>query len=276
MPEPSFDTPLFIQEKNEATVDITVTPFFYNDDRSPTYSRQPPAGVTPLTLIGTDPSMAVGYEHAVATVLDVKPSPPWSIATQLGIAVQQVVFEPLWVTREIAAAFGVTLVEPGQAIQITSPVTTLQQIEYEYGAFAAHWSPYQGTGNTLLRVVCADLEHHDFPHIFTSTDPAQPLVISVGRYWPERGKIRPADLWVPRNSALYIPPMPAQKNPACIDLHGNRNSARACWGGLAQNSIVTHTLLQNKTAISIGTETLLPPCMSDPRLSAKRLRPEGA
>jgi hypothetical protein len=69
-------------------------------------------------------------------------------------------------------------------------------------------------------------------------------VISVGRYWPRLGRIRLADLWVPRGSALYIPPKPALDNPECVDLHNNRNSARACWGNIHQGSITTHTLLQ--------------------------------
>jgi len=131
-------------------------------------------------------------------------------------------------------------------VLLSSPVVELQQIEYEYGVFAGHWSPYQNTGNTLLSVVCTDLEHHNFPHVFASTDATQPLVTSVGRYWPKLGKICLADLWVPRGSALYIPPKPASPSLACIDLHNNRNSARACWGDIRQNSIVTHTLLQNE------------------------------
>ena len=174
-----------------------------------------------------------------------KPTPPYGTETQLGFAAEEVVYAPMWVTRDVAAAFGITLVEPGQAVALSSPVVELQQIEYEYGVFAGHWSPYQDTGNKLLSVVCTDLEHHDFPHIFASTDQAQPLVISVGRYWPKLGKIRLADLWVPRGSALYIPPKPALLGAEVIDLHNNRNSAHACWGNIRQNSITTHTLLQN-------------------------------
>lgn len=244
MPDNQFDAPLFIKEIFETAVDTANTPIFFNDGGSPVYLSQPPAGVTPIEPVATNPALAMGNEYAVAQVLGVKPTPPYGIETQLGFAATQVDFAPLWATRDVAAAFGITLVEPGQAVRLSSPVTGLHQIEYEYGVFAGHWSPYQGTGNTLLSVVCTDLEHHDFPHVFASTDPAQPLVISVGRYWPGLGKIRLADLWVPRGSALYIPPKPATPGAECIDLHNNRNSARACWGDIRQGSIVTHTLLQ--------------------------------
>ena len=49
---------------------------------------------------------------------------------------------------------------------------------------------------------------------------------------------------VPRGSALYIPPKPSHPDAECIDLHNNRNSARACWGHLGRESLVTDTLLQ--------------------------------
>jgi hypothetical protein len=166
------------------------------------------------------------------------------VETQLGFLGYEIEYEPMWATRQAAAAFGITLVEAGQAVELSSPVATISQVEYEYGVFAGHWSPYQGTGNQLLSIVCTDLEHHDFPHIFASTDPTLPLVISVGRYWPKEDRIRLADLWVPRGSALYIPPKPALLGQQCVDLHNNRNSARACWGHLRQNSLTTHTLLQ--------------------------------
>lgn len=245
MPDANFDAPLFIKTIHATAVDIVKTPFFYNDGGIPTYVSQLPAGIAPLTPAITNPAMAAGNEYLVADVRGVRPTPPYGIETQLGFAADEVAFAPLWATRDIAAAFGITLVEPGQAVMLSSPVAELEQIEYEYGIFAGHWSPYQNTGNTLLSVVCTDLEHHNFPHVFASTDPTQPLVISVGRYWPKLGKIRLADLWVPRGSALYIPPKPASGNLECLDLHNNRNSARACWGDIRQNSIVTHTLLQS-------------------------------
>jgi hypothetical protein len=245
MPGTHLDAPLFIRDVSEIQVDTAATPFFYNDGGTPVYLNKPPEGLTPLTPAATDPALAMGNEYAVAGTLGVKPTPPWGVETQLGFACGQVEYAPLWATREVAAAFGITLVAPGQVVQVSSPVAALQYVEYEYGVFAGHWSPYQGTGDALLSVVCTDLEHHDFPHVFASTDPAKPLVISVGRYWPALGRIRLADLWVPRGSALYVPPKPASSDPAAVvDLHNNRNSARACWGDIRQGSVTTHTLLQ--------------------------------
>ncbi|SMC18310.1 hypothetical protein SAMN02745857_00525 [Andreprevotia lacus DSM 23236] len=245
MSEMIFETPVFIKEIRETAVDTVKTPFFYNDGGVPTYLSELPTGITPLVPAVTNPAMAMGNEYIVADVMGVKQTPPYGVETQLGFAASEVAFAPLWATRDVAAAFGITLVEPGQAVMLSSPVVELQQIEYEYGVFAGHWSPYQDTGRSLLSVVCTDLEHHNFPHVFASTDPTQPLVTSVARYWPKLGVIRLADLWVPRGSALYIPPKPASAQLECIDLHNNRNSARACWGDIRQNSIVTQTLLQN-------------------------------
>lgn len=241
-----LDAPVFIKEKHEVTVDISKTPFLYNKKGSPTYVKKPPKGVTPLVPAPTDPNVAIGREYVVSEVVGVKKTPPYGVETQLGFIADEVVFEPMWATRDVAAAFGITLVEPGQVVPLSSPVVKLSQIEYEYGVFAGHWSPYQNTGNQLLTVVCTDLEHHNFPHVFASIDPSLPLVISVGRYWPKLRKIRLADLWVPRGSALYIPPKPALPDQECLDLHNNRNSARACWGSLEQFSLTTDTLLQAK------------------------------
>lgn len=244
MPNNRLDAPQFEVEKRSQPVSLAQTPFFFNDGGHPTYLAALPDGVEPLQPAPTDPAMAIGREHVVSEVLGVKPTPPYGVENQLGLVAGPVVYEPLWVTPMIAAAFGITLVKPGDAVRLASPVSDLSQVEYEYGVFAGHWSPYQGTGNRLLSVVCTDLEHHDFPHVFASTDPHAPLVISVGRYWPALGRIRLADLWVPRGWALYIPPKPAVPGQACIDLHNNRNSARACWGDIHREGVTTHTLLQ--------------------------------
>lgn len=239
-----LDPPMFELEKFAQPVSLAQTAFFCNDGGRPVYLAELPPGVEPLEPAPTDPDLAMGREHLVSEVIGLKPTPPYGVQTQLGLLPGQVAYEPLWVTRDTAAAFGITLVKPGQAVRLDSPVQDLSQVEYGYGVFAGHWSPYQDTGNRLLSVVCTDLEHHDFPHVFASTDPLLPLVISVGRYWPRLGRIRLADLWIPQGFALYIPPKPAIPGQACIDLHNNRNSARACWGDVAHDRITTHTLLQ--------------------------------
>lgn len=239
-----LDAPIFEVQKSEITVDISATPFFYNDNGSPSYLKTLPAGITPIVPAAIDPTLSKGHACRVTGIASIKENPPYGQETQLEFEGDEIVFEPMWATRENAAAFGITLLEPGQALALASPVAKLAQVEYQYGVFAGHWSPYQNTGNQLLTVVCSDFEYHDFPHIFASTDPHQPLVISVARYWPQQGVIRLADLWVPQGSALYIPPQVNSPVSACIDLHNNRNSARACWGSLQQYSVTTHTLLQ--------------------------------
>jgi len=246
MPQEYLAPPVFEIQKGEIEVDISQTPYFYNDAGAPSYVKDVPFGSILLNPAPTDPCVAIGREYVVSEIVGVKPTPPYGIETQLGFVADEVIVEPMWATRDVAAAFGITLVEPGQIVPISSPVKKLAQCEYEYGVFAGHWSPYQNTGNQLLSVVCTDLEHHDFPHIFASTDANLPLVISVGRYWPKLCKIRLVDLWVPRGSALYIPPKPAFAEQECVDLHNNRNSARACWGHLNQNSVTINTLLQTE------------------------------
>ena len=147
-----LDAPVFIIEKHETAVDISQTPFFYNDDGCPTYVKELPSGVMPLVPATTDPSVAIGSEYVVSGVIGVKQTPPYGVETQLGFVADKVAFEPMWATRDIAAAF-VTLVEKGQVVPLSCPVNELSQIEYEYGVFAGHWSPYQNTGNQLLTVV---------------------------------------------------------------------------------------------------------------------------
>ncbi|PWW04614.1 hypothetical protein [Mangrovibacter plantisponsor] len=244
MSDAHFAPPLFIQEKNEEDINLALTPWFCNTPNGPVWVAEPAPEIVRVEAAPDNPATAIGTPYVVADIVKVTPNPPWGTETQLGFSAAEVVFEPFWATPAIAAAFGATLIQPGQAIQISSPVSPLQYVEYDYGVFAGHWSPYQGTGNTLLTVSCTDLEHHDFPHVFASTDPLQPLVVSVGRYWPEQSIIRVADLWVKQGDALYIPPKPALPNQVCLDLHNNRNSALACWGNIQQNSITTHTLLQ--------------------------------
>lgn len=163
----------------------------------------------------------------------------------MAFAASEVVYEPLWATWEVAAAFGITLIEPGQGLRMQSPIRHLENTPFEYGMFAGHQCPYLDDKERLQMqaTVCTDLEHHDFPHVFSSVDPQLPLVISVARYWPARDRIFLADLWVPRGKLLYVPPRPKTEGAAYIDLHGNRNSALACWRGGAQKSVQTLTLL---------------------------------
>lgn len=271
-----FESPLLDRVKGEIEINITQTPYFYNDAGRPTYLTTLPDGIEPLKLATTHSKYKIGHEYNVPHVLGTKVEPPYGEQTQLEFDVdkQEFEYEPMWATRENAAAFGITLIEKGQAIEIHSPVATLSHIEYEYGVFAGHWCPYletdkkTGEGKTLFSFVCTDLEHHNFPHVFASTDRELPLVVSVARYWPKKGKIYLADLWVPVGQALYIPPKPRIPDQQYIDLHNNRNSARACWGQLDKNTLRTHTMLQkdgyfywywNKKPTVHGQLPILPP-----------------
>ena len=244
MPNNRFDAPALEITLQTASVTLSKTPYLHNDGGVPRYVEAPPPGAVLIPTMPTDPRQAIGREHVVPDIISTTNNAPYGIETQIAIEAETVGYDPIWATRTTAAAFGITLVKPGEAVHIDSPVDELSQNEYEYGVFAGHWSPYQGTGDELLSMVITDLEHHDFPHVFAATDPAIPLVISVARYWPHRGVMRCADLWVPQGQMLYIPPKPHIPDAEVVDLHNNRNSARAAWGQLSPRSITTHTLLQ--------------------------------
>lgn len=240
----NFDPPLFMREGTKVSVDLARTPYFGNIGGHPAYFEKLPDGVTELLPASHNPDVALGNEYQVQALSPEMPDPNFGDQTRLIFEVPQVEYKPLPATRENAAAFGFTLVEAGQGICIDPHVPLLTQVDYEYGMFAGHRSPYQGTGYQLLGSVCTDLEYHEFPHVFASVDPHLPLVISVGRYWPNSNKICLADLWVPCGSALYSPSRFKPTEPQCLDLHGNRNSALACWPGIQRSSIHTKTLLR--------------------------------
>lgn len=248
MAQEFFDPVLFIKEDAPAAIDLSRTPFFCNIDGHPHYLAEPPTGVKVLEAAAVDPKVAIGKEYSVLSATTTHPDPKYGNQTRLEFLADQVEYEAIQVTPKDAAAFGMTLIEPGQGVFITSPQPLLALVDYEYGMFAGHRSPYEGTGYRLLGKVCTDLEHHEFPHIFTSIDPHLPLVVSVGKYWPETQKIRLADLWIPRGKALYVPPRPNLLGQACLTLHGNRNAALACWPGAGRTSVRTQTLLQTENS----------------------------
>jgi hypothetical protein len=120
---------------------------------------------------------------------------------------------------------------------------------YTYGVFAGHQSPYIGSDRNreLLSVNATDLEYHAFPHFFCSQD-SLPLVISVARWRAAAREIALADLWVPSGNILYVPPKTFSTN--YVDMHGNRNSAYACWGIDGKSSLQTETALGNDKVFS--------------------------
>ncbi|MEX8192985.1 hypothetical protein [Comamonas guangdongensis] len=246
MAQEYFDPVLFIKEGAKTPIHLSRTPFFCNLGGFARYFEVPPSGVQLLEPSISDPMVALGNRYGVRSATTEPTDPRYGEQTRLEFLADQVEYRPLWATSDTAAAFGMTLAEPGQGIRITSPQPCLSLVDYKYGMFAGHRSPYLGTGYRLLPKVCTDLEHHDFPHVFAAVDPHLPLVISVARYWPQRQEICLADLWLPRGKALYVPPRPRSSEQSCLDLHGNRNSALACWQGLGQTSVRTQTLLQTE------------------------------
>ena len=221
-----------------------------NDRGHPTYLASLGAGIHLITESPTNAKMTMGNHYAVPSEISTKIT-NWGEQTELEFEGQHFEFMPLVASKETAAAFGITLVQAGEAIQIHSNQKRLSEIHYEYGMMAGHCFAYLDggkpdcSGKTLFPFVATDLEHHDFPHIFSATDQDQlPLVISVGRYFPNLGKIYLADLWVNPGDVLYIPAKPKYSNPEFIDLHNNRNAALACWRGDSNKStLTTHSLL---------------------------------
>ncbi len=245
MSQKNFDPPLLIGESEGSPVDTVARPYVCNILGKPQFVHALPTGVVELQPVGANPEVCWGRSYQVRGTEPSPPDPRYGEQTKMEFDAHEVEYEPLWATREAAAAFGITLIEPGQGLCMRSPIQVLDDTPFEYGMFAGQQCPYlpQTERFQLQPTVCTDLEHHDFPHVFSSVDPHLPLVISVGRYWPQRAKIFLADLWVPRGMALYMPPRPKIPDAAYIDLHGNRNSALACWRGGTQKSVQTRTLL---------------------------------
>jgi len=247
-----FTAPLLDQTLQEIDVDISAQPYFYNNGGTPEFLADLSDAIELISASSTNASMSMGHVYAVPEEIETIQT-DWGEQTQLAFAGNTFEFMPLKATPETAAAFGMTLVKAGQAIAVVATEQMLSQIEYRYGMMAGHFFPYDSsqanlTEKTLYPFVITDLEHHDFPHVFASTDPNQlPLVISVGRYFPKDRKIYLADLWVEHGDALYIPEMPKQVAPEFVDLHNNRNAALACWKAESgQSMIQMHTLLDPK------------------------------
>ncbi|OTG92105.1 hypothetical protein [Acinetobacter sp. ANC 3813] len=252
----AFEPLLLDREKRKKEISLSENPYFYNDQGAPSYLMNVPSHAQLIEKPTIHMKARLGKQYKVRQQLGSSNSPEFGMQTQLDFEGEYFEYEAMWATADTAAAFGITLIQPGQAIRIVNESPHLAHIDYEYGKYAGYWCPYLEAGltagKTLFPFVSTDLEHHDFPHIFASTDQELPLVISVARYFPKDGKIYLADLWVKRGDALYIPPKPIDQLKF-IDLHNNRNSALACWGGV-NNQLQSHGMAR-KTAIE--TETLL-------------------
>jgi len=108
----------FEVDKFSQQVSLGQTPSFCNDGGRAACLASLPHGVAPLAPAATTSDLAVGVEHPVSGVIGVKPTPPYGVEAQLGFAADLAAYAPLWVTRDIAATFGITRVKPGDAVRL--------------------------------------------------------------------------------------------------------------------------------------------------------------
>jgi hypothetical protein len=235
-----FSPVLFIDETESTNVDTKAFPYFYNDNGKSTHVKDPKGT---LIEVVEDPSLNMGQRYDIVSCEPkiINPGQYQYTITEFDFGVEKVHYEPLWATKETARAFGVTLVHSGESVKVGYD-GKLTSTPYTYGAFAAYESPYIGSDRSreLLTVNATDLEFHAFPHIFCSQDEI-PLVTTVARWRPAKKEIHLADLWVRPGDCLYIP---AKKfSEEYVDMHGNGNSAHACWAVRDRGSIATNTTL---------------------------------
>jgi hypothetical protein len=244
-----FDSVLFLQSGEETPIDTKTYPYLYNDKGHSVHLTGPRGKL--ITVAEEVPSLSRGVRYG-----EVKSQPktiPTSsgsyVITEFDFGADRVVYEPLWATKETAQAFGITLVSSGESIEFVHE--GLVTCQYVYGAYSAFQSPYIGVARRreLLTVNATDLEYHAFAHVFCSQD-TLPLVISVARYRAEKREIWLADLWVKPGDCLYIPPK--RFSQQYVDLHGNRNSAHACWGVNGKTTLTTETTLGNVDVFAAG------------------------
>jgi hypothetical protein len=241
-PRPNFNDVLFILDGKEVDIDPNCR-YVYNDNGHTEHLLDPKGTLIPVTP--EDGSLSQGQLYGGIT---------WT-EKEIGYTLVEfdfhppsgtVSYQPIWADTKTCQAFGITLLRPGQCLpfQYSGMVKT----PYTYGVYAGYQSPYIGSDRDreLLTINATDLEYHDFPHIFASQD-SLPLVISVARWRPKRREILLADLWVNPGDCLFIPPKKYNDvyTAEYADMHGNRNSAFACWGLDGKDRLATETTLGN-------------------------------
>jgi hypothetical protein len=235
----SIFTPVrFIADGTPVPVVTAQTPYVYNSKGFSKYLDRPMGTVIQVTP--EDPTLRKGRPHRVESVVD--RTADWGTYKQFTFATAESVYDPFWADTAIAQAFGMTVIHNDQSLRFEF-AAGLVSVDYEYGVYASFESPYIGSARDreLLTINATDLEYHAFPHLFCSQD-TLPLVISVARYVPSEQTIWLADLWVRPGDILYVPPKLGTGN--YLDMHGNRNSARACWGRSdSKNTLKTNTML---------------------------------
>ncbi|KAF0814099.1 hypothetical protein IGB42_00996 [Andreprevotia sp. IGB-42] len=266
---PLFDTVLFIRDGEENELDTAQFPFLCNMEGHAKLAKDA-VGYTEIHLNPERPELELGASYIGISWRE-KRIPPLDEAAadnatpywikEFDFKVPEVRYEPMWATSHTAQAFGMTLLQNRQCIRFG--YRDLRAAQYTYGKWAGHQSPYIGAARDreLLTHNPTDLEYHDFPHVFFADATQPPLVISVARWRPFVNEIALADLWIKPGDALILPPKrfpdpPSDNAPAAdarlkiVDLHGNRNSALACWFQDGLQQLVTETILATDAVMS--------------------------
>lgn len=254
MSNEAFDAPIFIEDGPYIDLQPREYPYLYNDRGHGRQLRQPLGTEISIARDNPDLDRGVKYKgisHQPKTIPN--DGHPYQI-TEFSFKAPEVHYEAITASKESVQAFGMTLLKSGECLRFEYEGMIMAQ--YTYGKWAAHQSPYIGQRRRreLLTHNATDLEFHDFPHVFFSQDD-RPLVISVARWRPYVQEISLADLWIAPGDAIVLPPKtrpaaPTGKLPdnlarrIIIDLHGNRNSALACWGS-DKAALTTTTVLGN-------------------------------
>lgn len=251
-----FDPILFIRAGDSVPLqDPTRYPFLYNQGGIGRQLAEPRGRL--IELAPEAPMLDIGskYVDVEACPRIIESDSGTYAMTLFDFGVDEVHYMPFRATPMTAQAFGMTLLRNGDSIRF--PYEGLVMADYSYGKWAGHQSPYlaEGRRRELLTFNPTDLEYHDFPHVFFSRD-SLPLVVSVARFRPYAREIALADLWIDPGDAIVLPPKrrppppPAKCSPdeawrIIVDLHGNRNSALACWYREGKAVLSTTTILAN-------------------------------
>ncbi|UUQ62968.1 hypothetical protein NLK61_16915 [Pseudomonas fuscovaginae UPB0736] len=246
-----FNSISFIEDGAEQPLDTHKFPFLYNDQGLAVPCREPRGKL--IELAPTRPELALGhrYEGISEKTRQVQTACSSYEITEFDFHAKEVYYQPLWATEETAQAFGMTLLRSGECIRFEYEQLMIAQ--YTYGKWAGHQSPYLGPARQreLLNYNPTDLEYHNFAHVFLARYTRLPLVISVARWRPCVNQIELADLWVKPGDALVLPPQKYPEKPPAgadkyltvVDMHGNRNSALACWFQGEEDCLLTETIL---------------------------------
>lgn len=256
--ETEFDSITFIKDGTPQDLKNPVAfPFLYNNNG--TGEQHSDVFGKLITIERDNPDLDLGNKY-----FNIKHSPKTITPdsgksyeiTLFDFGASEVHYTPLSANKENVQAFGMTLLKSGECVKF--PYKGLITSDFTYGKWAGHQSPYlgPGRGRELLPINPTDLEYHNFPHVFFSRVGGPPLVISVARWRPYVNEIALADLWVKPGDAIVLPPKVKPVLPRCasddlarsliLDLHGNRNSARACWLMEGNATLLTTTILGNK------------------------------